>query len=54
MAAKIKTGDNVIVLTGRDKGKKGTVLRLDTKRNRAINLPQIQKLWPCARTNGTA
>ncbi len=28
MAAKIKTGDRVIVLTGRDKGKTGQVLRM--------------------------
>ena len=36
MAAKIKTGDAVIVLSGRDKGKKGSVLKVNPKRNRAI------------------
>ena len=29
---KIKKGDDVIVLTGRDKGKRGTVLRVDDSR----------------------
>jgi large subunit ribosomal protein L24 len=29
---KIKKGDDVIVLTGRDKGKRGTVLRVDHSR----------------------
>ncbi len=33
---KIKKGDEVIVLTGRDKGKKGEVLRVIPKENRAI------------------
>ncbi len=28
MAAKIKKGDNVIVLTGKDKGRRGTVLKV--------------------------
>ncbi len=36
MAAKIKTGDAVIVLSGRDKGKKGSVLKVNPKRNRAV------------------
>jgi large subunit ribosomal protein L24 len=36
MAAKIRKGDNVIVLSGRDKGKKGTVLKVDPKLGRAI------------------
>ncbi len=36
MAAKIRKGDNVIVLSGRDKGKKGTVLTLDPKKRRAV------------------
>lgn len=31
---KIRTGDTVIVITGKDKGKTGTVLRVDTKNNR--------------------
>ena len=33
---KIKKGDNVIVLTGRDKGKKGKVLRAFPKQNRVL------------------
>ncbi|WP_211100393.1 50S ribosomal protein L24 [Azospirillum sp. TSO35-2] len=36
MAAKIKTKDKVIVLTGRDKGKTGEVLRVIPKENRAV------------------
>ncbi|MEM9224120.1 MAG: 50S ribosomal protein L24 [Pseudomonadota bacterium] len=36
MAAKIKKGDNVVVLTGRDKGKTGEVLRVIPKEGRAI------------------
>lgn len=31
---RIKRNDTVIVLTGRDKGKKGTVLELDQEKNR--------------------
>jgi large subunit ribosomal protein L24 len=36
MAAKIKKGDKVIVLSGRDKGKKGEVLKVIPKEGRAI------------------
>jgi large subunit ribosomal protein L24 len=36
MAARIKKGDTVVVLTGRDKGKKGEVLKVLPKENRAI------------------
>ena len=36
MAAKIRQGDDVIVLSGRDKGKKGTVLNVDPKKRRAV------------------
>jgi large subunit ribosomal protein L24 len=36
MASKIKKGDRVVVLTGRDKGKRGEVLRMIPKENRAI------------------
>ena len=36
MAAKIKKGDQVIVLTGRDKGKKGEVLRILVDDEKAI------------------
>ncbi|VAV90657.1 LSU ribosomal protein L24p (L26e) [hydrothermal vent metagenome] len=36
MAAKIKKGDNVIVLAGKDKGRKGEVLKVVTETNRAI------------------
>ncbi|MFK7944404.1 MAG: 50S ribosomal protein L24 [Paracoccaceae bacterium] len=36
MAAKLKKGDNVIVLTGRDKGKTGEILSVVPKDGRAI------------------
>jgi large subunit ribosomal protein L24 len=36
MSAKIKKGDRVIVTTGRDKGKKGEVLRVYPKEERAL------------------
>ena len=36
MAAKIKKGDRVVILTGRDKGKKGEVLRVFPKESRLI------------------
>jgi large subunit ribosomal protein L24 len=36
MSAKIKKGDRVIVTTGRDKGKKGEVLKVYPKESRAL------------------
>jgi large subunit ribosomal protein L24 len=36
MASKIKKGDNVIVLTGKDKGRKGEVVKVITETGRAI------------------
>src|SRR5579875_4066734 len=36
MAAKIKTGDTVIVLAGKDKGKQGRVLRVMPKDERLV------------------
>ncbi len=36
MAAKIKKGDKVVVLTGRDKGKSGEVLEVRPTENRAL------------------
>ena len=35
-AAKIKKGDNVIVLAGRDKGKRGEVIEIRPKEQRAL------------------
>ena len=34
--AKIKKGDTVVVITGEDKGKRGTVQRVDAKHNRVV------------------
>ncbi|SDG48066.1 LSU ribosomal protein L24P [Limimonas halophila] len=36
MASKIKRGDNVVVLTGRDRGKQGEVLRVLPKEKRVV------------------
>jgi large subunit ribosomal protein L24 len=36
MAARIRKGDNVVVLTGRDKGKTGEVIRVIPDEDRAI------------------
>ncbi len=36
MAAKIKKGDRVVVLTGKDKGQRGDVLRVMPAKNRAV------------------
>jgi len=36
MAAKIKKGDRVVVLTGKDRGKEGDILSVDPKAGRAV------------------
>jgi large subunit ribosomal protein L24 len=36
MAAKLKKGDTVIVLTGKDKGKKGEIQSVDPKAGKAV------------------
>ena len=36
MAAKLKKGDKVVVLTGKDKGKEGTISSVDPKANKAV------------------
>jgi len=36
MSANIRKGDNVIVTTGRDKGKKGSVIKVFPAKNRAL------------------
>ena len=36
MAAKLKTGDKVLVLTGKDKGKEGDILRVMPSEGRAV------------------
>lgn len=36
MAAKLKKGDEVIVIAGKDKGKKGSILRVVTDTNRLV------------------
>lgn len=55
MAAKIKKGDNVVVITGRDKGKTGEVLKVLVGEDRVvvqgINLVKKHEK-PSARGNG--
>ena len=36
MAAKLRKGDKVVVLAGKDKGKEGVVASVDPKANRAV------------------
>ena len=36
MAAKLRKGDSVIVLAGKDKGKKGTISSVDPKAGKAV------------------
>ena len=36
MAAKIKKGDNVVVLTGKDKGKQGEIASVNPSANKAV------------------
>ena len=36
MAAKLRKGDQVVVLAGKDKGKKGTIASIDPKTNKAV------------------
>ncbi len=36
MAAKLKTGDKVIVLTGKDKGREGVIQSVDPKSGKAV------------------
>jgi large subunit ribosomal protein L24 len=36
MASKIKRGDNVVITTGKDKGREGRVLSVDHKKDRLI------------------
>ena len=36
MAAKLKKGDKVVVLAGKDKGKKGEIESVDPKANKAV------------------
>jgi len=36
MAAKLRKGDEVIVLAGKDKGKKGKIIKILPKKNKAV------------------
>ncbi|MCK9345355.1 MAG: 50S ribosomal protein L24 [Candidatus Pacebacteria bacterium] len=52
---KLKKGDNVIVITGKDKGKKGTILEVLPSVNRVVvEGANISKLHEKARTRGAS
>ena len=36
MSMRLKKGDNVVVIAGKDKGKEGTILSVDRKHNKVI------------------
>src|SRR3954447_18655931 len=44
MARHIRSGDNVVVIAGRDKGKTGKVLRILTAKNRVV-VEGIHRVW---------
>jgi large subunit ribosomal protein L24 len=44
MARHIRQGDVVVVITGRDKGKTGRVLRVLTKQNRVV-IEGVNRVW---------
>src|SRR5579884_3566907 len=50
MARHIKTGDQVMVITGSDKGKTGRVLRILTGKNRVV-VEGINRVWKHVRPN---
>ena len=50
MARHIKTGDQVIVVTGADKGKTGRVLRVITDKDRVV-VEGINRVWKHVRPN---
>jgi len=49
MAARIKKGDKVVVIAGKDKGKSGEVVRVDPVENRAC-VPPRARPWCAAST----
>ena len=44
MARHIRTGDQVVIITGRDKGKTGRVLRVLTSKDRVV-VEGINRVW---------
>ena len=50
---KIKKGDHVVVITGKDKGKKGEVLKVLPEENRAIVKGVAMIRRPCFSTTAT-
>ncbi|ESQ77400.1 50S ribosomal protein L24 [Asticcacaulis sp. YBE204] len=53
MAAKIKKGDKVVVLTGKDKGRSGTVLKVLPTENRVVvqGINVVQRHTRASQTN---
>ena len=56
MPARIKTGDQVIVVGGKDRGKKGTVLRVDIRKDRVYveGLNMIKRAQRATQTGATS
>jgi len=56
MPARIKTDDQVIVISGKDRGKKGRVLRVDPKNDRVFveGLNMIKRHQKAQQTSATA
>src|SRR3954465_14983535 len=50
MARHIRSGDNVVVIAGRDKGKTGKVLRILTAKNRCV-VEGVNRVWKHVRPN---
>ena len=53
MAAKIKKGDKVVVLTGKDKGRQGNVLKVIPSENRVVvqGIAVVQRHTRASQTN---
>ena len=53
MAAKIKKNDTVVVLTGKDKGRQGKVLKVITEENRVVvqGIAVVQRHTRASQTN---
>src|SRR3954462_2833305 len=50
MARHIRSGDNVVVIAGRDKGKTGKVLRILTAKDRCV-VEGVNRVWKHVRPN---
>ena len=53
MAAKIKKGDQVEVIAGKDRGKRGAVVRVDRERER-VTVERVNLVWKHQRPSQTS